>query len=367
MKKKKRGFTLIELLAIIVILAIIAVITVPIILNIIDTSKKGAIRDSVYGYKDAINKSYLSELSKEFKNDTKLDGAYAINGLDGSLIGDKYYPINLSGNIPTNGYIVIENNEMSGCLQFDEYKVNITNGNVGDAQKGSCDKIIINRQNDGEITVGDTVIIGTETFDVIKSTNEETTLLAKYNLYVGNTYTIGSDEVTSISENQKGYGLQNPLAKGYTPQETEIIGTLAFSENPYWYGEEGGVNVSLKQKYGASANESNIYDDDYNEATGNNYSIAYYIEKYIDSLIELGAPNNTTGRILTYAEYYELLQSKPSIVYNDTSYWLGSVYSNDNVDSIFSSPASFGYTRYDNSETNGLRSVIIVPTTIFSE
>ena len=52
--KKKNGFTLIELLAIIVILAIIAVITVPIILNIIDSSKKGAKTDSFYGYKDAI-------------------------------------------------------------------------------------------------------------------------------------------------------------------------------------------------------------------------------------------------------------------------------------------------------------------------
>ena len=38
--KNKKGFTLIELLAIIVILAIIAVITVPIILNIIENSKK---------------------------------------------------------------------------------------------------------------------------------------------------------------------------------------------------------------------------------------------------------------------------------------------------------------------------------------
>ena len=38
---KLNAFTLIELLAIIVILAIIAVITVPIILNIIDNSRRG--------------------------------------------------------------------------------------------------------------------------------------------------------------------------------------------------------------------------------------------------------------------------------------------------------------------------------------
>ena len=62
MKKNKTGFTLIELLAIIVILAIIAVITVPIILNIIEDSRKGAAKDSVYGYKDSINKYYLGKL-----------------------------------------------------------------------------------------------------------------------------------------------------------------------------------------------------------------------------------------------------------------------------------------------------------------
>ncbi len=59
--KNKKGFTLIELLAIIVILAIIAVITVPIILNIIENSKKGAATDSAYGFKNAVGNFYLSK------------------------------------------------------------------------------------------------------------------------------------------------------------------------------------------------------------------------------------------------------------------------------------------------------------------
>ncbi len=61
---KIKAFTLIELLAIIVILAIIAVITVPIILNIIENSRKGAAIDSAYGYRDAVNQYYISELTK---------------------------------------------------------------------------------------------------------------------------------------------------------------------------------------------------------------------------------------------------------------------------------------------------------------
>lgn len=42
---KKRGFTLVELLAVIVIVSVVAVITVPVILNVINNSKKEAINN----------------------------------------------------------------------------------------------------------------------------------------------------------------------------------------------------------------------------------------------------------------------------------------------------------------------------------
>ncbi len=51
---KKYGFTLIELLAVIVILAIIALIAVPIILKIIDSSKKSADKISIDMYGEAV-------------------------------------------------------------------------------------------------------------------------------------------------------------------------------------------------------------------------------------------------------------------------------------------------------------------------
>ena len=49
----KKGFTLVELLAVVVILAIIAIIAVPLILGVIESSKKGAFKDSVYGLLEA--------------------------------------------------------------------------------------------------------------------------------------------------------------------------------------------------------------------------------------------------------------------------------------------------------------------------
>ena len=114
-ENKEKAFTLIELLAIIVILAIIAVITVPIILNIIEDSKKGAIQDSAYGYKEAIQNNYLKELSKAPNGNTNLDGQYTI-GSNGNLSGTNNLEILSSGEKPSGGYISIEDKKISGCI-----------------------------------------------------------------------------------------------------------------------------------------------------------------------------------------------------------------------------------------------------------
>lgn len=128
----KKGFTLIELLAIIVILAIIAVVTVPLILGIIDNAKEKAVMDSAYGYKDAVNKMYTTKLlnNKDYKME---DRVYTISELNTE-------GLSVSGKEPeSNSWIQIENNNAkSGCLQFDEYRVTISDGVVGNAEKGEC-------------------------------------------------------------------------------------------------------------------------------------------------------------------------------------------------------------------------------------
>ena len=52
--KKKNAFTLIELLAIIVVLAIIALIATPIVMNTINSAKKGAAEISIQNYIKAV-------------------------------------------------------------------------------------------------------------------------------------------------------------------------------------------------------------------------------------------------------------------------------------------------------------------------
>ncbi len=51
---KEKGFTLIELLAVIVILAVIALIAVPVILSLVDKSRRKAAEESAILYVDTI-------------------------------------------------------------------------------------------------------------------------------------------------------------------------------------------------------------------------------------------------------------------------------------------------------------------------
>ena len=134
-------------MAIIVILAIIAVITVPIILNIIDNSKKGAATDSAYGYKDAVNKAYIQELAKPNNESLKLNGTYTVQS-DGTLepasgytfgvTGYDSLPVSLSGDKPSSGELTYENNVLTeGWLVIGDYRVTFNQGGTVTTIKNS--------------------------------------------------------------------------------------------------------------------------------------------------------------------------------------------------------------------------------------
>lgn len=60
--KKNKGFTLVELLAVIVILAVIALIATPVVLSMIESSRKGAAESSMLSYVDAAEKTIVTQL-----------------------------------------------------------------------------------------------------------------------------------------------------------------------------------------------------------------------------------------------------------------------------------------------------------------
>ena len=304
--KNKKGFTLIELLAIIVILAIIAVITVPIILNIIENSKRGAATDSAYGYKDAIDKFYVSKLS--------LDSAYNIpDGIHTKTDFDSM-GVTSSGKQPANNSFLktTKNKVTQGCLQFDEYKVEFLDGKPQQAEKGTCkqvDVMYVDVNNNGKIDKGDTVKIENDEFYVMAYPSEgKVKLLPKYNL--------------NSSSRQAS---------------TDYISNWKFSELIYWTYWSGSSQY-VESEY--VNNNYYIYTRD-----DKNYLYSYF-ENYKNYLIELGATFVTDVRAVSKGDAEETgcttsSNSCPDFMSNQ-DYYLGTCTS-DRVYRIDNNGISAGY------------------------
>lgn len=342
------------------ILAIIAVITVPIILNIINNSKRGATIDSAYGYRDAINKWYVSKLT-ENPNYVLNDGTYSVSELE----------VTVEGKQPgSNSWVTIsKTNVTDGCLQFDEYKVEITNGKVREASIGECEQrdtsIKIVSGTKGNLQLGDVIRIGnTEDFYVISSDSSEggkTVLLAKYNLNVGY-------DVTLVQRN----GIPPSLITTAIPtpeqvkQDSEFGGCPDSNCNSYkaaFFSEIGHTGywmdtttnpISLKIEYSNNGKYAYIYnynnnytswfyDEDYNVVFpyvyDSNCEIYMYVNGengYLDYLKNNGAPSNITGRLITYEEAASsgcVMDGYGSGTctgfISETSFYIGSVMSED--------------------------------------
>ena len=252
----------------------------------------------------------------------------------------------------------------------------------------------VNRQNEGQITAGDEIAIDSEHFYVVSSDASETVLLAKYNLLVGDVYEQVSGTWTktnTLTSSDTGYGLQNETAKGYNSADsTHRIGVVAFSGKGYWDNANCVSNGSgssncpgtagLKSEYANASNPagttsytqpypyvyrssmsstapSYTYGSPWGYAQDNGYTIAYYVEEYVNKLKELGAPEEIEGKLLTY----EQASSLSSAMRGTWSYWLGSA---GNLGSVALVRGGSVYNNYNfwSGSYFGVRPVIIVST-----
>ena len=125
--KNKKGFTLIELLAVIVILAIIALIAVPIVLNMIEKSRKQAAVDSAYGYIEAIESNNgLADIEiSEEKEENQRKYTLLADGEYGDGKTNALPTIKMKGKRPTSGTLTISKGKVTSAtdLCFNGYKV----------------------------------------------------------------------------------------------------------------------------------------------------------------------------------------------------------------------------------------------------
>ena len=162
---KNKGFTLIELLAVIVILAIIALIAVPIVLGIINDSKKSSEKESVKLYLDTVQKAIARQNLKEKYEPEKCTiqstGDLICQANDDDLIVEvtnKTLKIEMKGEKPTDGTIEFNNGKITSYknLKMDGKYYHNKNGEKSetDTKQYVCTRVS-DSDNSNSITKGD--------------------------------------------------------------------------------------------------------------------------------------------------------------------------------------------------------------------
>ena len=401
--KNKNGFTLIELLAILIILGIIALITVPIITNTLNDARINTAIDSAYGYVRAVDKL---NYSKSLNDDDILeDGMYTVSEL-------KALGVSVNGREPSDGWVELEESEVvafsikMGDYVITKYRDSEIVCENGDVQPDEATKqqmelqaeisekvdsyvkavLAANSSLESEtvLLVSDISGITTNVADsgwihfnkvnnsvvVVDYSLTYGDLTANYSSLTDGNYvstfgetrnkpmiiTLGSDvcltETDCFKVIEINGGTATLLANNNINTSTGMQGAngqsyeVAFSGSQYWTSSDININ--------------DIYDPSKNDESGTNYSVAYYVNQYVENLQDLGF-NVTSGRIL---KKYEVESGGKAESYKESGeyYWLGSaVFDRPNV-WFYALGGGIGLDPYSNSSIYGVRPVIVIST-----
>lgn len=167
---KRNAFTLVEVLAVIIIIAIVATITIPLILNVIDESKKGAFKNSAYGIVKAAELSYTKDVLSG--NTKELSFTY-IDGNEISSVKDR--KLEYKGNKPEKGIVIVnEKGQVGLAIQSEKWcaQKSFTESEVIVLEVGS-NECMFDDDNIGPIIIFEPD--GSETY--IKSSNVRVTVI----------------------------------------------------------------------------------------------------------------------------------------------------------------------------------------------
>ena len=182
----KKGFTLVELLAVIVILAIIALITVPIVTNVLSSSKKETKEVSVRNYVRAVEQSLLLY---EIEETSLSDGTYIVTTNGNICITSdcsSILSIELEGEKPSSGNITIKDNKVISIsnLKYNNFYGNLKDNEItiSESKEEKACYISNDVDSDGIADIGDMITCGTESFYVISNDGENIEMLAEKNI-----------------------------------------------------------------------------------------------------------------------------------------------------------------------------------------
>ena len=129
MKKNKKGFTLIELLAVVIILIIIILIAMNAIRRNVDKTLDNTIMANGGAYVKAVNNFIEVE---SIGNTIYDDASFTVSQLEQA-------GVNVSGTKPDSGLVIISNRRVAAaCLEYDNYHVSYTKGQMASPEKGTC-------------------------------------------------------------------------------------------------------------------------------------------------------------------------------------------------------------------------------------
>ena len=354
-----KGFTLVELLAVIIILAVLVVITAPIVLNFIDKAEENKIISSSRFYIEAVDLA----ISLHTLDDIEIkDGIYII--LDNGNICLEYEDgvckdilmIDAKGNKPVSGSVTITNEKVTNsALRYDEETL-VVDGRINPKV---C-SLTLDEDKDGIADIGDMITCSTESFHVISNDGETISMLAQYNLDVGQIY---NDDTNEYEEIENPTGIQNENAIGCTLNSSEYYGVIAFSTIYYWYDFDNDT-YTVDANYASEGRNYPFIYGDYKDTNGNQQNIIYpYIKSYEEYLIKEGV-TSTSATLISYEQLIDLgcagdNQDCTSSQYDwtySTSYWTGS----DRFISVWevNSNGNFNYDDYIRDRDYGVRPVV---------
>ncbi len=339
--KIKKGFTLVELLAVIAILAILVIIALPNVIDMFNEAKKNSFTTEI--------KEIYKVAEQQWINDSMLNTGEVVYSRTNSSPCNK--SLNLSGRNNLEYYIkinkagkVVEFYTTDGTYQYSYHGNELSIENIGDvipvSELNDGDKLVINCENvvdgkpfkvlsqkvPGQLSVGDRINVShtDENFYIVKSNEEVTVLIAEENLFVGYNFLSNSDVTEGfISTSDSRYGLQSYLTSNGASISYALV---PFSSKAYWldnsnnilpqYGSSNswplkGISIYESTRDQENYQISSEYTNNVSSchsmnclASDNNYSVAYYVNEYVERLRNLGVPI-ITGRLLNESEAVE--------------------------------------------------------------